>query len=173
MLNGIRLLVTYHTLLSLYVCVWLVNTLTSTAPIGSPIICMWFPADICGQWERNLSFGSADVSRAGTRDEPLRTSAWEARVIFTSCCQFFWNALAFANRLILHFPTWVNLLAWLPPTSIEPTHDINFEMANLWQFTETFLVPFYAILQRVKNAPFVSIYRDLMMPCLCQLADIS
>ena len=33
-------LVTYHTLQSLYVCVWLVNTLTSTAPIGSPIICM-------------------------------------------------------------------------------------------------------------------------------------
>ena len=54
-------LVTYHTLPSLYVCVWLVNTLTSTAPIGSPIICMWSPADICEQWERNLSFGSADV----------------------------------------------------------------------------------------------------------------
>ena len=33
-------LVTYHTLPSLYVCAWLVNTLTSTAPIGSPIICM-------------------------------------------------------------------------------------------------------------------------------------
>ena len=33
-------LVTYHTLRSLYVCVWLVNTLTSTAPIGSPIICI-------------------------------------------------------------------------------------------------------------------------------------
>ena len=33
-------LVTYHTLQSLYVCVWLVNTLTSTAPIGSPIIYM-------------------------------------------------------------------------------------------------------------------------------------
>ena len=33
-------LVTYHTSQSLYVCVWLVNTLTSTAPIGSPIICM-------------------------------------------------------------------------------------------------------------------------------------
>ena len=33
-------LVTYHTLQSLYVCVWLVNTLTSAAPIGSPIICM-------------------------------------------------------------------------------------------------------------------------------------
>ena len=71
-------LVTYHTLSSLYVCVWLVNTLTSTAPIGFSIICMWSPADICAQWERNLSFGSADVREAGIRDEPLRTSAWEA-----------------------------------------------------------------------------------------------
>ena len=37
-----KALVTYHTLPSLYmyVCVWLVNTWTSTAPIGSPIICM-------------------------------------------------------------------------------------------------------------------------------------
>ena len=71
-------LVTYHTLQSLYVCVWLVNTLTSTAPIGSPIICMWSPGDICEQWERNLSFSSADVRGARTRDEPLRTSAWQA-----------------------------------------------------------------------------------------------
>ena len=71
-------LVTYHTLRSMYVCVWLVNTLTSTAPIGSLIIWMWSPADICEQWERNLSFSSADVGGAGTRDEPLRTSAWEA-----------------------------------------------------------------------------------------------
>ena len=38
------------------------------------------PADICEQWERNLSSGSADVSGAGTRDEPLRTSSWEANV---------------------------------------------------------------------------------------------
>ena len=30
-------LVTYHTLQSLYVSVWLVNTLTTTAPIGSVI----------------------------------------------------------------------------------------------------------------------------------------
>ena len=43
-------LVTHHTLQSLYVCVWLVNTLTSTVPIGSPIICTWSPADICEQW---------------------------------------------------------------------------------------------------------------------------
>ena len=73
-------LVTYHTLQSLYVCVWLVNTLTSTAPIGSLIIWMWSPADISEQWERNLSFSSADVRGAGTHDEPLRTSAWEATV---------------------------------------------------------------------------------------------
>ena len=73
--SGAKIFGHYHTLPSLYVCIWLVNTLTSTAPIGSPIICMWSPADICEQWERNLSFGSADVSGAGTRDEPLRTSA--------------------------------------------------------------------------------------------------
>ena len=36
-------------------CIWLVNTLTSTALIGSPIICMRAPADICEQWERNLT----------------------------------------------------------------------------------------------------------------------
>ena len=74
-------LVTYHTLQSMYVCVWLVNTLTSTASIGSPIICMWSPADTCEQWERNLSC-SADVREAGTRNEPLRMSAWEA---ITNC----------------------------------------------------------------------------------------
>ena len=54
-------LVIYHNLQSLYVSVWLFNTLTSTAPIGSSIICMWSPADICEQWERNIFFGSADV----------------------------------------------------------------------------------------------------------------
>ena len=36
-------LVTYHALQSLYVYVWLVNTLTPTELIGSPIICMWSP----------------------------------------------------------------------------------------------------------------------------------
>ena len=72
-------LVTYHTLQSLYVCVWLVKTLTSTAPIGSQIICAWSPPDICEQWERNLSFSSADVRGTGTRDERLRTPALEAR----------------------------------------------------------------------------------------------
>ena len=44
----------------------------------SPIICMWSPANICEQRKRNLSFSSADVCGAGTRDEPLRRSAWEA-----------------------------------------------------------------------------------------------
>ena len=78
-----KYLVTYHTLPSFYVCVWLVNTLTSTAPIGSPINRMWSPADVCEQWERNLSFSSADVRWAGTRDEPLRTSAWEANWLRT------------------------------------------------------------------------------------------
>ena len=71
-------LVTYHTLQSLYVYVWLVNTLISTAPIGSPIICMRSPAVICEQRKRNLSFSSADVRGAGTRDAPLRMSAGEA-----------------------------------------------------------------------------------------------
>ena len=85
-----KFLVTYHTLQSLCVCVWLVNTLTSTAPIGSPIICMWSPADICEQWERNLSFSSADVRGAGTRDKPLRMSTWEAR----EGEERFWNSLA-------------------------------------------------------------------------------
>ena len=70
-------LVTYHTLQSLYVCVWLVNTLTSAALIGSVIICMWSPGDVCEQWERNLSFSSANVRGAGTRDDTLRTSAWK------------------------------------------------------------------------------------------------
>ena len=76
-------LVTYRTLRSLYVCVWLVNTLNSTAPTGSPTICMGSPADICEQWERNLSLGSADVRGAGTRFEPLRTSAWEVTKVVT------------------------------------------------------------------------------------------
>ena len=76
-------LVTYHTLRSLYVCVWLVNTLNSSAPTGSPTICMWSLADICEQWERNLSLGSADVRGAGTRFEPLRMSAWEVTKVVT------------------------------------------------------------------------------------------
>ena len=83
-------LVTHHTLQSLYVCVWLVNTFNSTAPIGSPIICMWSPADIWEQWEKNLSFSTADVRGAGTRDDPLRTSPCEATferiVILSECC---------------------------------------------------------------------------------------
>ena len=49
--------------------------------IGSPIICMRSPAVICEQWERNLSFSSADVCGAGMRDAPLRMSAGEASVV--------------------------------------------------------------------------------------------
>ena len=71
-------LVMYHTLQSLNICVWLVDTLTPSAPDRSPIICMWSPADICKQWERNFSFSSADVRGTGTNDKPLRTFAWEA-----------------------------------------------------------------------------------------------
>ena len=48
-------LITYHTLPSLNVCVWLVNIWTLTAPIGSSIICTSAPADICEQRERNLT----------------------------------------------------------------------------------------------------------------------
>ena len=51
-------LVMFHTLTSLHVCVWfewVVNSLTSTALIGSLIICTLSPADICKQWERNLT----------------------------------------------------------------------------------------------------------------------
>ena len=76
-------LVTYHTPQSLYVFVSLVNTLISTAPIGSPIMCMRSPAVICEQWERNLTFSSADVRGAGAGDEPLRTSAWETTQTFS------------------------------------------------------------------------------------------
>ena len=47
---------------------------------------MWSPADICEQWERNLSFGSADVRGAGTSDKPLRTSAWRLYVKSNKVC---------------------------------------------------------------------------------------
>ena len=43
----INSLVTYHTPPSLYVCAWLVDTLSSTVLIGSPIIYTWALADIC------------------------------------------------------------------------------------------------------------------------------
>ena len=99
-------LVTYHTLQSLYVCVWLVNTLTSTAPIGSPIICMWSPADVCEQWEKNLSFSSADAHGACTRDEPLRTSSWEAS-LFQAPRQLF--ACLFLSRLAQYLRPWKRL----------------------------------------------------------------
>ena len=80
--SGAKILGHVHTLQSLYVCVWVVNTLISTAPIGSPIICIRSPAVICEQWERNLFFSSADVLGAGTRDASLRMSAGEASLRF-------------------------------------------------------------------------------------------
>ena len=70
-------MVTYDTLQSLYVCVWLVNNLISTAQILSPIIFMRYPAVICDQCKSNLSFSLADGRSAGTRDAPLRMFAGE------------------------------------------------------------------------------------------------
>ena len=101
-------LVTYHTLQSLYVCVWLVNTLTSTAPTRSPIICMWSPTDVCEQWETNLSFSSADVHGAGTRDEPLTTSSWPWEAsLFQAPRQLF--ACLFLSRLVHYLRPWKRL----------------------------------------------------------------
>ena len=49
-----------------------------------------FPAVICEQWKRTLSFSSADVRGAGTRDAPLRMFAGEAipSVTFSSVFNF-------------------------------------------------------------------------------------
>ena len=107
-------LVTYHTLPSLYVCVWLVNTLISTSPIGSLIICMLSPADICEQLERNLSFSSADVSGAGMCGEPLRTSAWEATIGQASMKSYL------PSRKIL-FPRWLDKTFFRHSKSIATT----------------------------------------------------
>ena len=52
---GQNSLVKYHTLPSLVRHAWLVNTLTSKVPIGSPITGTLAPADICEQKERNLT----------------------------------------------------------------------------------------------------------------------
>ena len=72
-------LVTYHTLQSLYVCVWLVNTLTSTAPIGSPIICMWSPSDICKEFiGKQFIFLFSRHSWCRNAWRTPRTPAWEA-----------------------------------------------------------------------------------------------
>ena len=76
---------------------------TSAAPIGSPIICMWSPADICEQWERNLSFSSTDVCGAGTRDEALRMSAWEAnRDSASRQVLLFFSFVNFRTTSLLH-----------------------------------------------------------------------
>ena len=36
--------------------------------------------EVCCDWSTFFPLKSADVSRGGTREEPLRTSAWEATV---------------------------------------------------------------------------------------------
>ena len=48
---------------------------------------------ICEQWERNLSSSSADVHGTGMHDEPLRTSAWEARSTWTTPVDHPWILL--------------------------------------------------------------------------------
>ena len=49
------------------------------ASIGSAIICLGSPTDICEQWERNFLLRSADVRGEGTQDTRLRMSAGEAK----------------------------------------------------------------------------------------------
>ena len=124
---------------SLYVCVWLVNTLTSTAPIGSPIICMWSLADICEQWERNLSFSSADVRGAVMRDEPLRTSAWEATPNANKQC-----VLVYKQEDILQ---WTSILH---PVQGREATSISFLCLGLWLVcTFTYNVPTYLPIDQV------------------------
>ena len=71
-------LVTYHTLRSLYICVWLVNTLTSTADWISNNLHV-ISSRYLQTMGKELSFSSADVHGARTHDEQLRTSVWEAK----------------------------------------------------------------------------------------------
>ena len=43
---------------------------------------MHFPdLEVCCDWSTFFLLKSADVRGAGTRDEPLRTSAWESRLV--------------------------------------------------------------------------------------------
>ena len=43
---------------------------------------MHFPdLEVCCDWSTFFPLKSEDVRGAGTRDEPLRTSAWEARLV--------------------------------------------------------------------------------------------
>ena len=43
---------------------------------------MHFPdLEVCCDWSTFFPLKSADVRGAGTRDEPLGTSAWEARLV--------------------------------------------------------------------------------------------
>ena len=59
--------------------VWLVNTLTLLAPIGSPIICTWVPSKICEQWERNLTTYFSRCSWGRNVWQTPKNVCWEAR----------------------------------------------------------------------------------------------
>ena len=79
------------------------QTLTSTAPIGSPIIWTWAPTGICKQWEKNLTTRLSRRSWGRNRsDEPLRKSAWKAIILLT------W----------LRWLNWISLGGYLPSLSI-------------------------------------------------------
>ena len=76
-------LVTYYTLRNLYVCVWLVNTLTSTPPIGSSnnnlhVISSLYLRTVGKEFI--FQFSRRSWGR-NARDEPLRTSAWDATTV--------------------------------------------------------------------------------------------
>ena len=59
--------------------VWLVNTLTLLAPIGSPIICTWVPSKICEQWERNLTTYFSRCSWGRNVWQTPKNVCWEAK----------------------------------------------------------------------------------------------
>ena len=64
------------------------------------LACQHFDFNICEQWERNLSFSSADISTTGTCDEPLRMSVWEAMRL-QHASQFFTHG---GDRLLILNP---------------------------------------------------------------------
>ena len=97
-------LVTYHTLQSLYVYVWLVNTLTSTAPIRAPIICMWSRLDFPFSRVRSLILGmsAALFSRTAASNRAYMWSPadiceqWKRNLLY----KYQWNTRwAFAPKL--------------------------------------------------------------------------
>ena len=57
----------------------------STLRLVSSLICTWALADVFEQWERKRRLVSADVRGAETRDELLRTFAWEVTSPFVAC----------------------------------------------------------------------------------------